>query len=54
MQILPDDAQDAVLVGRIWHPEVGGPCIVAYKAGQLYDITSRRSGQASFAASRPT
>ena len=41
MQILPDDAQDAVLVGRIWHPEVGGPCIVAYKAGQLYDITSR-------------
>lgn len=41
MQILPDDAQDAVLVGRIWRPEVGGPCIVGYKAGQLYDITSR-------------
>ena len=41
MQILPDDAQDAVLVGRIWYPEVGGPCIVACKSGQLYDITSR-------------
>ncbi|MBL6605145.1 MAG: fumarylacetoacetate hydrolase family protein [Alphaproteobacteria bacterium] len=41
MQILPDDAQDAILVGRIWRPEVGGPCLVAHKAGHLYDITSR-------------
>ena len=41
MQILPDDAQNAILVGRIWHPQLNGPCLVAVHEHQIYDITSR-------------
>ena len=41
MQILPDDAQNAILVGRIWHPQKNGPCLVAVHDNQIYDITSR-------------
>ena len=40
MQILPDDALNAILVGRIWHPQLKGPCLVAVHEHQLYDITS--------------
>ena len=42
MQILPDDAENAILVGRIWHPQQNGPCLVAVQDGQIYDITSRQ------------
>ena len=42
MQILPDDAQNAILVGRIWHPQLNGPCLVAVHENQIYDITSRQ------------
>lgn len=35
---LPHDADRAVLVGRIWLPEVG-PVVVAYRDGHLYDLS---------------
>lgn len=32
---------DALLVGRIWNPAVGGPSVVTVRDGQVVDITSR-------------
>ena len=37
---LPKDHATANLVGRVFRPEVGGPCVVALRAGQLHDITA--------------
>jgi fumarylacetoacetate (FAA) hydrolase family protein len=37
---LPDDADDAALVGRVWRTDVGGPAVVAVRPDGLYDITS--------------
>jgi len=36
-----DAAADAVLVGRVWDPVAGGPCVVTVRDGALVDITSR-------------
>jgi fumarylacetoacetate (FAA) hydrolase family protein len=36
---LPGDAGRATLVGRIWDPEVDGPCVVTLRAGIVMDIT---------------
>lgn len=37
---LPDDAQRALLVGRVWRPApVDGPAVVAVRGGRLVDIT---------------
>lgn len=38
--ILPVDAGEAVLLGRVFDPEVGGPCLVTVDSGHLIDITS--------------
>ena len=38
--MLPDDAEDATLIGRAFVPEVG-PCLVAPRGGRLFDVTSR-------------
>ncbi len=35
---LPDDADAALLIGRLWLPDVG-PVVVAYQAGQLFDLS---------------
>lgn len=40
LTILPDDHQNATLVGRIWLPAVAGPCLVRVEDDQLFDITS--------------
>ena len=32
---------DGLLVGRVWSPAAGGPCVVRRDAGSLIDITSR-------------
>ena len=40
-QLLPSDASSAVLVGRIYDPEVGGPCVVAIRDGYAFDISNR-------------
>lgn len=38
--LLPTDVDDAVLVGRVWLPEVGGPAVVALRDGVLHDLSS--------------
>ncbi|MGH7041387.1 MAG: fumarylacetoacetate hydrolase family protein [Acetobacteraceae bacterium] len=38
--VLPDDADMATLVGRIWRPELGGPSVVAVRDAALVDITA--------------
>jgi fumarylacetoacetate (FAA) hydrolase family protein len=38
--ILPSDAEQACLVGRVWNPDVSGPCVVVYRDGALLDITT--------------
>lgn len=38
-QLLPTDADDAVLVGRVFDPAVG-PCVVTVVGDQLLDVTS--------------
>ncbi len=35
---LPDDADAALLIGRLWQPNIG-PVVVAYQAGQLFDLS---------------
>lgn len=37
---LPEDAHEAVLVGRLHDPEVGGPCLVAVDGDELVDLTT--------------
>ena len=35
--LLPSDLANATLIGRIWH---GGPCVVAVRGGEVFDITA--------------
>lgn len=37
--VLPVDAGDAVLVGRVWSDAAGGPCPVLVRGGRLLDLT---------------
>ena len=37
--ILPDDAGEAVLVGRVWSNAAGGPCPVLVRGGRVLDLT---------------
>ncbi len=37
--ILPADADRAILVGRVWRPDCNGPAIVICRGGRLFDIT---------------
>ena len=37
---LPVDAADAVLIGRAWRPDVGGPSVVVVRGDELVDITA--------------
>ncbi|MFG1976814.1 fumarylacetoacetate hydrolase family protein [Nonomuraea fuscirosea] len=37
---LPDDAADAVLIGRIWDPRVEGPSPVVVRDGEVIDISA--------------
>lgn len=36
---LPEDAAGAVLVGRVWRPDVGGPAVVTVRGDDLVDIS---------------
>jgi fumarylacetoacetate (FAA) hydrolase family protein len=38
--VLPEDAGNAALAGRIWRPDVGGPSVVAVRGGDLFDVSS--------------
>jgi fumarylacetoacetate (FAA) hydrolase family protein len=37
--LLPEDHQRATLVGRLYDPEVAGPCVVVIRDDQLIDLT---------------
>lgn len=37
--ILPEDASEAILVGRVWSDAAGGPCPVLVRDGRLLDLT---------------
>ena len=37
--VLPEDAAQAALAGRVWRPDVGGPSVVAVRDGDLVDVT---------------
>ncbi|MDE0704800.1 MAG: fumarylacetoacetate hydrolase family protein [Rhodospirillaceae bacterium] len=39
--LLPEDAERAVLVTRVWRPDAGGPALCTVRDGDLVDITSR-------------
>lgn len=39
-EILPDDADEALLVGRVWSKAEGGPCPVILRKGRVLDLTS--------------
>ncbi|TPP05458.1 fumarylacetoacetate hydrolase family protein [Rhizobium glycinendophyticum] len=39
VDILPEDASDALLVGRVWSDAAGGPCPVLVRAGRVLDLT---------------
>ncbi|MFE7415688.1 fumarylacetoacetate hydrolase family protein [Rhodococcus sp. NPDC057529] len=39
-QILPDDADRARLVGRVWDVETGGPRVVAIRGGDVFDLAA--------------
>jgi fumarylacetoacetate (FAA) hydrolase family protein len=38
---LPADAHMALIVGRVWRPDLDGPGIVTLRAGEVFDITCR-------------
>jgi fumarylacetoacetate (FAA) hydrolase family protein len=38
--VLPDDAADAALAGRVWRRDVGGPSVVAVRDGALVDVSA--------------
>jgi fumarylacetoacetate (FAA) hydrolase family protein len=37
---LPRDADDALLAGRVWRSDVGGPSVVAVRGGDLVDVST--------------
>ncbi|MBD9527804.1 fumarylacetoacetate hydrolase family protein [Paracoccus sp. PAR01] len=37
--ILPDDADRAILVGRVWSNDAGGPCPVTLRNGRVLDLS---------------
>ncbi|WP_038148752.1 fumarylacetoacetate hydrolase family protein [Thioclava atlantica] len=38
-RVLPVDSDAALLVGRVWSEEAGGPCVVVLRDGILHDLT---------------
>ncbi|OUM43269.1 fumarylacetoacetate hydrolase family protein [Arthrobacter sedimenti] len=38
--VLPADADTATLVGRVFDPDVDGPCVVVVRKGRVRDVTS--------------
>ena len=38
--ILPEDASEALLVGRVWSNVAGGPCVVLVRHGEVLDLTA--------------
>ena len=40
VDILPEDAAEAILVGRVWSIAAGGPCSVLLRQGRVLDLSS--------------
>lgn len=38
-QILPAEHQDALLIGRLWDPQTGGPRVVSVRGEEVFDLT---------------
>ena len=38
--VLPADAADAALAGRVWRPDAAGPSVVAVRDGHVFDISA--------------
>jgi fumarylacetoacetate (FAA) hydrolase family protein len=41
--ILPADADRAILIGRVWRPDRDGPSVITLRGGRLVDITSSQA-----------
>ena len=39
-QVLPEDVDQARLIGRVWDIETGGPRVVAIRDGSVFDLTT--------------
>jgi fumarylacetoacetate (FAA) hydrolase family protein len=39
--VLPDDAAQATLAGRVWRPDVNGPSVVAIRNGEILDVSAK-------------
>ena len=50
---LPDDHEQAALVGRVWRPDVAGPSVVAVRGVELVDILPPRRRPCATSARRP-
>lgn len=37
--VMPEDADRATLVARVWEPDVGGPCVAAVRGDTVVDLT---------------
>lgn len=37
---LPDDAEESILIGRIWDPGVEGPSPIVVRDGDVFDISA--------------
>ncbi len=48
--LLPTDAESAKLIGRVFDPEVGGPCVVVIHEGVAVDISSQAPTSSIFIA----
>lgn len=44
--ILPDDADNATLIGRAWRPDIG-PALITLRNGNVFDITSHQAATMS-------
>lgn len=47
---LPEDADRATLVGRVWRPDVDGPSVVVLRGGRVLDISATVSTSAELMA----
>src|SRR4051812_23105275 len=52
LALLPDDGEQALLVGRVWEPTLKGPRVVAVRGDDVHDLTER-TGTVSELLERP-
>ncbi len=50
--ILPEDSDDALLVGRVWSKAGGGPSPVILRGGHVHDLTATLPRSRRFSRNR--